>query len=48
MDTRDLEALKWAAAILRECVDKRFYGSVTIQIEDGQIKRAEKKESLKP
>lgn len=48
MDQRDLEALKWAAALLRGGVDNKFYGSITFTFEDGQIKRAEKKESLKP
>lgn len=47
MDRKELEALKAATAILRNAVDGRFYGSVTFNIEDGQIKRAERRESLR-
>lgn len=47
MDNRDLQALKAAAALLRKAVDDQFFGSITFNIEDGQIKRAERKESIR-
>ena len=47
MDRRELEALKAATAILRKAVDDGFYGAITFNLEDGQIKRAERKESLR-
>jgi hypothetical protein len=38
----------WAGALLLSAQEKKFYGTITIEMRDGRIIRALKSESLKP
>lgn len=48
MNKKDLDALKWAMAEIREKMEAGFFGDVLFRFHDGRITISEVKEQRKP